>query len=79
VIPINTRPVIRITITQEAFEAIAAAMPLGTVSYEADHTGKAEVHIWLEPHVLNKLRILRGPGEEYSDVIVKLAAEGARS
>jgi hypothetical protein len=29
--------------------------------------------IWLEPHVVNKLRHLRGPGESYSDVILKLA------
>jgi hypothetical protein len=29
----------------------------------------------LEPHVVNKLRYLRGPGESYSDVILKLAAQ----
>jgi hypothetical protein len=28
---------------------------------------------WLEPHVVNKLRHLRGPGESYSDVILRLA------
>jgi hypothetical protein len=28
--------------------------------------------IWLEPLVLNRLRALRGPGESYSDVILKL-------
>jgi predicted CopG family antitoxin len=33
----------------------------------------AERLIWLEPHVLAKLRALRGPGESYSDVILKLA------
>ena len=29
--------------------------------------------VWLEPYVLNKLRApLRGPGESYSDVILRL-------
>jgi hypothetical protein len=27
---------------------------------------------WLEPHIVDKLRYLRGPGESYSDVILKL-------
>jgi hypothetical protein len=35
--------------------------------------------IWLEPHVLNKLRALRGKGESYSDVILRLAAIGHES
>jgi hypothetical protein len=30
---------------------------------------------WLEPHVVNKLRHLRGPKESYSDVILRLAKE----
>jgi hypothetical protein len=32
-----------------------------------------------EPHVLNKLRTLRVPGEGYSDVILRLAAVGHES
>ena len=32
-----------------------------------------------EPHVLSKLRALRGPGESYSEVIVRLAADGHES
>ena len=36
------------------------------------------MHIWLDPGVLRKLKALRGPGESYSDVIVRLAkGEGA--
>jgi predicted CopG family antitoxin len=31
------------------------------------------VHIWLDPGVLAKLKALRGPGESYSDVILRLA------
>jgi hypothetical protein len=29
-----------------------------------------------EPHVLNKLRLMHGPGESYTDVILRLAAVG---
>ena len=29
--------------------------------------------IWLETTVVNRLRAMRGPGESYSDVILKLA------
>ena len=32
-----------------------------------------------EPHVLNKMRTLRGPVESYSDVIIRLAAVGHES
>jgi hypothetical protein len=41
--------VIRIAISQAAFEAIAATLPLGSVG-----------------------RAMRGPGESYSDVILRL-------
>jgi hypothetical protein len=62
---------IRIAIPQAAFDAIAATLPLGSMGFERAHN---EIHIWLEPHVLNKLRALREPGESYSDVIMRLAA-----
>jgi hypothetical protein len=65
---------IRIAITVEAYEAIAATLPLGSVGYEAGRTEKGEVHIWLEERWINKLRHLRGPGESYSDVIMRVAA-----
>ena len=32
-----------------------------------------------EPHVLNKLHALRGPGESYSEVVLRLAAVGHES
>jgi hypothetical protein len=67
---------VRIAITQAAFEAIAATLPLGSVGYENKVNEKGERLIWLDPAVVNQLRSLRGPGESYSDVIVRLAAEG---
>jgi hypothetical protein len=32
--------------------------------------------IWLEPNVVDRLRTLRGRGEDDSDVILRLASEG---
>jgi hypothetical protein len=64
---------IRITITPAAFAAIAATLALGTVAVEPERAQDGGVHIWLDPGVLAKLRALRGPGESYSDVILRLA------
>jgi hypothetical protein len=65
--------VIRIAISQAAFEAIARTLPLGSVSFENKITEKGERLIWLEPNVVDRLRVLRGPGESYSDVILRIA------
>ena len=67
---------IRIAITVEAFDAITATLPLGSVGYEKELNAKGECSIWLEPNVVNRLRAIRGPGESYSDVILRLVAEG---
>ena len=32
--------------------------------------------VWLAPNVVNRLRAMRGPGESYSDVILRLVATG---
>jgi hypothetical protein len=71
---------IRIAITPAAFEAIAAALVLGTVAVEPERDQDGGVHIWLDPGVVAKLKALRGPGESYSDVILRVAkGEGARA
>jgi hypothetical protein len=70
---ISPSRMIRIAITVEAFDAIKATLPVGSVAFEARLNTKGEREIWLEPHVVNKLRRLRGPGESYSDVILRLA------
>ena len=54
-------------------------LPLCSVGYEAERTEKGEVHIWLEERWINKLKALRGPGESYTDVIVRLAGVGHES
>jgi hypothetical protein len=50
-------------------------MPLGSVGYERHPGDDGQRLVWLEPHVVNKLRSLRRPGESYSDVILRLAKE----
>jgi hypothetical protein len=64
---------IRIAITQAAFDAIAATLPLGTVSFENKTNERGERLVWLAPDVVNKLRAMRRPGESHSDVILRLA------
>ena len=67
---------IRIAITKAAFQAIASTVPLGSVGYEAEVGANGERGIWLAPNVVDRLRSLRGPGESYSDVILRLAGSG---
>ena len=39
---------------------------------EPEPNEKGERVIWLDENVVNKLRAARGPGESYSDVILRL-------
>ena len=64
---------IRISITAAPFDAVAATLPLGLAGVEREADAKGERHIWLEPRVLDRLKALRGPGESYSDVILRVA------
>ena len=45
---------IRITITVEAFEAIASTLPLGSVGHEKELDAKGERHVWLETIMVNR-------------------------
>jgi len=63
---------IRIAITAEVYEAIAATLALGSVGYEAETTAKGVRPIWIETAVVERLTAMRGPGESYSDVILQL-------
>ena len=64
---------IKIAITTMAFAAIERTLPIGNVGFEREANDKGEREIWLEPHVVAKLRALRRPGGDYSDVILRLA------
>jgi hypothetical protein len=54
-------------------------MAFGSVNYDAAINAKDERLVWLEPRVIDRLRRLRGPGESYSDVILRLVQIEARS
>jgi hypothetical protein len=56
--------VIRIAITQAAFEAIAATLPSGNVLYERERTPHGGYFVWLERAAVNNLERLRGPRDE---------------
>jgi hypothetical protein len=66
---------IRIAISPEAFEALCATLPFGSVSYEKPIDEHGARWIWLERRWLDKLNSHRRTGERYSDVILRLARE----
>jgi hypothetical protein len=59
------------------YVTVAATLPVGSVDAEPQIDDKGERLIWLEERWINKLRALRGKDESYSDVILRLADEGA--
>ena len=65
--------IVRIAISQAAFDAIARTLPLGNVSFENRTDEEGNRLIWLDRAVIDRLRSLRGPGESYSDVILRMA------
>ena len=67
---------IAISITAEAYRAIRATLPDGADSLPPQPDGRCGVRIWLATDFVNRLGALRGPGESYSDVIIRLAKEG---
>jgi hypothetical protein len=64
--------VIRISITPAAFEAITSTLPLGSVGFEPAPDAKGERLVWLTASVVDRLLAMRGPGESYSDAILRL-------
>jgi len=66
---------VKIAISPEAFDAIAGAMPVESVGF-AQTNERGERLIWLPRGVVAKLRAMRGRGESYSNVILRLAAVG---
>jgi hypothetical protein len=69
---------IRIAITAEAFDAIAAALTSGAVLYEGERTAPGGYFVWLDESVVNNLGKLQGPRDgDLSAVIVRLFGEQA--
>ena len=65
---------IRIAISVEAYEAIVATLPVGSVAVELEVTDRGRRHVWLDEVWVDRLGAMRGPGESMSAVILRLAA-----
>jgi hypothetical protein len=65
---------VRISITQAAYNAICATLPFGSVAVEPYFNEKGERTVWLEEVWVDRLGAMRGPGESYSDAILRIAA-----
>ena len=63
---------IAIAVTPAAYEAIKAAR-LGTADATPRPGPDGLIRIWLDPKFVYRLRQMRGPGESYSDVILRVA------
>jgi hypothetical protein len=62
-----------IAITNAAYAAIAAALPQGLDAKPVDPAA-GKVFVWLDGSLADCLAALRRPGEDHSDVILRLAA-----
>jgi hypothetical protein len=68
--------VISISITAEAFEAIKATLPKDSDSWPPQYDERGLIRVWLERKFVDRLGAMRGQGESYSDVILRLAKTG---
>jgi len=63
---------VTIAITPEAFAIIVATLPDGYKA-ELSSDGNGGFMITLPNGILDRLEVPRGPGESYSDVIIRVA------
>jgi hypothetical protein len=52
-----------------------STIPPGSVAFEKELGANGQCHVRLNRAVVDRLNALRGPGESYSDVILRLAAD----
>ena len=64
-----------IALTHDAYAAIEAALPAGVDARPVDPVAK-KVFVWLDGSLADCLAALRRPGEDHSDVILRLADIG---
>jgi hypothetical protein len=63
---------IRIAITEAAYHAICATLPLGSVAVKAKANERGESLISLAAPMADRLGAMRGPSESYSEAILRL-------
>jgi hypothetical protein len=66
---------VRIALSQAAFDAIARTLAFGSMSFKNATNERGERLIWLDPAVVTRSRAMRGHGECFRDVILRLASE----
>jgi hypothetical protein len=69
---------ISISITAEAYQAIKATLPEVAGSWPTQTDERGLIRIWLDRPFVDRLGQMRGPGESYSDVILRLAKADLR-
>ena len=67
---------IAISITPAAHQAIKASL-LGTADGTPRPGADGLVRIWLDRNFVDRLGQMRGPGDSYSDVILRFAQTGS--
>jgi hypothetical protein len=64
---------VRLQISIAAFSAIASKLP-ASVGFENARAPNGDVYVWLDHATVARLKAMRGPGEDYSDAILRVAA-----
>jgi hypothetical protein len=64
---------IGITVTAEAYAAIRATLPAATQTWPTHPGDHGDVVICLDQATVDRLGAMRGPGQSYSDAILRLA------
>ena len=67
---------IRIEISAAAYAALCEGVPPNS-RLPAEPSPSGGFYLWLDRMTLNKLMAARGPGESYSDAILRFASEDA--
>lgn len=66
---------IRIAISAAAYQAIVASS--ASPVQEPQEAPGGEFYLWLDKMTLNRLTAIRGPGESYSDTILRMSMADA--
>jgi hypothetical protein len=68
---------IRLALTEGAYDAIASTLPKGSGRWPMQRDG-SKCFIQVEAAVVDRMRAMRRPGEDYSDVILRLVEIDSR-
>ena len=69
--PDRVPEMIRLVLTEGAYDAIASTLPKGSARWPMQRD-RGRCFIQVEAAVVDRMRIMRRPGESYSDVILRL-------